>query len=183
MVALEPAEQLVLSLYQFSVQSVWTVGIPPDALIEKLWWHLSADVAVVRGLPARLRLHQLVTVDELTCTGCVVFGVLDAFLVDFPRLRKFALSTHLINNLQVTIDLIGRRKACHVGPSLYLLVKVLCLGPHVELLGSVTIEVDALVIKSIKVARHVREALLAFLGKRRAKGRVVVEREVIFVLC
>jgi len=84
----------------------------------------------------------------------------------FPRLGQVAILPHLIDDLQVFVDLAWSGQTDHIGSPLYLLIQVLHLVIHIHLLGSQAVEVNTFVIEAIEIAVHIREALLALLGLR-----------------
>ena len=73
---------------------------------------------------------------------------------------------HLLNDLQVSIDLFGIGQAYHISPHLDLLIQIVSLVVDRHLFGGNAIVIYALVIQAIEVTGHVLETLLAFLRLR-----------------
>ena len=72
MVLIELALESIPLLIQRGVEGVRTIRETAHSLVSNLDWELGADIAVVWRIVSNVGLHQLVAVDELAGTRCVI---------------------------------------------------------------------------------------------------------------
>ena len=156
---------------------MWAVGETTHSLISKMLWELLPDLTLRRGVRSRRR-RQLWSINELIQAGGVILTVFFTFLINSTGLRQMALLAHMINDLQVSVDLLGRWQTHLRGASTDLHIKVFLFRSNSQVFISnrdlfpsncCSIIVNPFVVDSVEVALDIVETSFAFLSLRRTE--------------